>query len=1039
MCTTIKIRSIFMKKKKLSVFLLAGIMAAGGLALASCKPITEDDLDSHDSSSGEHSEEISSSEHDSSDSSSSEQNQHEHHFSTEWVKSADGHYHVCTDEGCNEKKDVAPHTYVTKKNTVDSSCDTQGYTSEVKECSVCGYVASEVKKDFQNAKSHSFTVEVEKVAPTCTTPGYTLYKCATCDATYKDIIKATGHDWDKEPTCTEGASCKNCNAILPPNGHHYHEDTSARKASTCTEQGEHKFVCEDCGDYYVTKEQELGHDFGNSQFVFDHREAVQDKECTYKLVYRNHCLTCDEDIYIQDENETVQHNLITKYVTYPTCQSVGEKGNYCTECGKFIGEKAEVPVNPNAHDWDEGTTVAGVTTFHCKNAGCTATKTSIVAGGNELNSIAKDDFTAVQELKLDHASLEFDDDSKAGFTASNISLTVDKLDPEDLGLNDDQLDKLQGNSVYDFNLFDGDTDEKVEFNEVTVRIPYELNDDDDPEALTVYYIDDDGQLHDVTATYENGFAVFKTTHFSLYCVTFMSPAERCALFGHIYGDPVTINKTCLTDGFTYQYCSRCHHIEYTDYQKATGHTYQVNETGSNQPTCTEAGHTDYLCSECGATYGYDLPALGHNYVFDKDHSKDATCTEAGHYRYVCDRDGCTDATANHTKTITIAAKGHNYVAKTVAPTCEKEGSTTYICEYCGDEDTSRKVTLPKVDHKYVYKSENSSQYIYECEYCHAENKVAKGGKALIASYAKENDFFTNSVKSLENFAISASGELAVEAYNNNEKVFSFDATDAKAFVGLDDNNMPTMSASVNYNDEVYAIYYSNGKLYLVREVPNGYHGYTVYNYDNQYVYGNNSNITASDVINNIPNIMNFFNNEVVPYIDQVVDANDGKVNEVMFNAVNSLFTASATSDGFVIRLDQTKFNTLADKVKNGTIKEVFEYIFGEDTLNPFLDRIGEYSNVSLYRALEMLKEDTGIDYKELLALIDKGVKEFSDYDSLRDLIYESSNHNVDINEYLSENYLKNHSIVGLVKENQSAARFFGNETKASYIEKTIKG
>ena len=53
---------------------------------------------------------------------------------------------------------------------------------------------------------------------------------------------------------------------------------------------------------------------------------------------------------------------------------------------------------------------------------------------------------------------------------------------------------------------------------VTVTIPYTLSEGEDPESIVVFYVDDDGILHAMPTTYENGVVSFTTDHFSYYTI-----------------------------------------------------------------------------------------------------------------------------------------------------------------------------------------------------------------------------------------------------------------------------------------------------------------------------------------------------------------------------------------------------------------------------------------------------------------------------------------------------------------------------------------
>ena len=86
----------------------------------------------------------------------------------------------------------------------------------------------------------------------------------------------------------------------------------------------------------------------------------------------------------------------------------------------------------------------------------------------------------------------------------------------------------------------------------------------------------------------------------------------------------------------------------------------------HNPTCTEAGYTEYECSECGQTKQDNVTAaLGHNYgeiIVDTA----ATCTEDGAGHKVCSRD------SSHVENVVIPATGHNFVSG--------------VCTVCGAEE-----------------------------------------------------------------------------------------------------------------------------------------------------------------------------------------------------------------------------------------------------------------------------------------------------------------------------------------------------------------
>lgn len=80
-------------------------------------------------------------------------------------------------------------------NTVEHHCTNLG----------CGY------KEEKTVSSHKLT-EVEVVKPTCTTAGYTLYRCDVCEEEFKgDFVKPTGkHTYGDTYTTEEGYKAHDC-------------------------------------------------------------------------------------------------------------------------------------------------------------------------------------------------------------------------------------------------------------------------------------------------------------------------------------------------------------------------------------------------------------------------------------------------------------------------------------------------------------------------------------------------------------------------------------------------------------------------------------------------------------------------------------------------------------------------------------------------------------------------------------------------------------------------------------------------------------
>ena len=178
-----------------------------------------------------------------------------------------------------------------------------------------------------------------------------------------------------------------------------------------------------------------------------------------------------------------------------------------------------------------------------------------------------------------------------------------------------------------------------------------------------------------------------------------------------------IAPTCTEKGYTKEVCSRCGETVLSDFTSPLGHSFSIalsegsctahgtwiytcrrcgevehiaidssnlrTETVKTEPTCTESGKEDEVCTLCGATVSTKvLPALSHDYADEFTIDKAATCTEGGSMSKHCSR--C-DAKREVTE---IPATGHEYRAQITAPTCTEEGFTTYTCSVCGDSYTA---------------------------------------------------------------------------------------------------------------------------------------------------------------------------------------------------------------------------------------------------------------------------------------------------------------------------------------------------------------
>ena len=163
-----------------------------------------------------------------------------------------------------------------------------------------------------------------------------------------------------------------------------------------------------------------------------------------------------------------------------------------------------------------------------------------------------------------------------------------------------------------------------------------------------------------------------TLHKCSHCGDSYKDNYQSAL-GHSYQLSSQKDATCTANGEKVYKCSRCG-VTKTEAVNATGHSYTTKVVA---PTCTAQGYTLYTCSKCGNNYK-------DNYTNAKGHSfgswtttKEATCTDKGSKKRSC-------TSCGYSETAEIAATGHNYTTKVVAPTCTAQGYTLHTCSKCGN-------------------------------------------------------------------------------------------------------------------------------------------------------------------------------------------------------------------------------------------------------------------------------------------------------------------------------------------------------------------
>lgn len=620
-------------------------------------------------------------------------------YETVWSSDGDYHWHASLDGIGDDGKKT--HDWVEQTSlTVAASCTHAG--SKEYKCSVCDATKSETIAQL----SHKWG-ETKTVAATCTTAGYEYKECTLADCSERTVVKqiaANGHTPITEATCLTGSKCKDCGVTISPAlGHNYVLKSS--QAATCTAEGKETYQCKGCNDTYETVvSAPKGHNVEWDERGFE--TFVGTKEVCYEIEYEGHCTNEGCNHTETKTTEITNHVFVGTIVAEATCSQTGLKAVDCTECQ--LHTEQQLAKVADAHSWDNGTTSGNITTFRCTESGCSHTKQSIVYT-EKTATVPVSELKTAGEVKLDNTTIALDDGVQSTISGSNtVNLSAETLNAGDLGMGNVGI----GDSpVYDLKLSVGGELVSELGGYVTVTVPYELSEGEDPDHIIILYINGE-KLEEVEGTYANGFVTFKTNHFSYYTVTRMNPRERCELFGHAY-TTYSEPATCLSTGYEVVFCTRCGDKSKVNIP-ALGHDWEQSVV--TEATCTAAGKTHYGCKREGCTTEYDVvnPAIGHDWVATV--YVEATCTADGNATYKCEN--CSEeysvkfAQTPHTFKITtvaatcttggyklnvcttcghknetdhVDALGHTEATKNVAPTCTADGFTLKYCSTCGEE------------------------------------------------------------------------------------------------------------------------------------------------------------------------------------------------------------------------------------------------------------------------------------------------------------------------------------------------------------------
>ena len=266
-----------------------------------------------------------------------------------------------------------------------------------------------------NASNHVDTKGTEAVSATCSSVGYTAgVFCNDCESYisgHTEIgIDANAHKWDngtvtttatckvsgvKTYTCQHNASHKKTENLGINASNHVNTKNVAEVKATCTTKGYTAGVyCNDC-QKYISGHTEIPVD--TNAHKWDNGTVTTTATCKVSGVKTYTCQHNSAHKKTENLGVNASNHVNTKNVAEvkATCTTKGyTAGVCCNDCYKYISGHTEIPVDTNAHKWDNGTVtttatckVSGVKTYTCQhNSAHKKTENLGVNASNHVNT-----------------------------------------------------------------------------------------------------------------------------------------------------------------------------------------------------------------------------------------------------------------------------------------------------------------------------------------------------------------------------------------------------------------------------------------------------------------------------------------------------------------------------------------------------------------------------------------------------------------------------------------------------------------------------
>ncbi len=634
-----------------------------------------------------------------------ERNPHNHDWSS-WVPNNDATCEIdgtetrrCQRDGCSNvenqivENSKLNHNFGNYISNNDATCEADGTETGTCQREGCGKIDT---RTVEGSKlGHDFGEWVYNNDATCETDGTETKSCrrSGCDKTETQtkVDSKLGHNWVngeklKDANCVHGAeyryTCFNdethtktlFEGDVNPDNHSYGEEWTSNDDATCENDGTKYRDCQNgCGvqDTQTDTGSALGHDY---ELV----ETISEATCTTQAKNKYVCKHDSSHIEERFEGELNPDNhSFGEWISNndATCESDGTEYR---ECQHGCGEKQTQTDIDSAlgHDYELTETISEATcTTQAKNRYVCKHDPSHIEEREEgeldpNNHSYGEVWTSNNDATCENDGTKYKECQYGCGTKDTQTDTGSALGHEfgDWTYNNDATCEADGTETRSCNRSGCDKTETQ--NKVGTKIDHVWEKGDKVNDANCMH----GDEYKYTCT-------FNANHTKTEYEGEINPAN------HSFGEEWTSNNdaTCESDGTKYREClNGCLAREtQTDIGSALGHDYKLTETIS-VATCTTQAKNKYVCqhdpSHIEERVEGELDPNNHN--LQEIDKVDANCTENGHIDYKCQDCG-------HETSVVIDALGHDWDdgVVTIQPTETEKGEKTYTCKVCGETRT----------------------------------------------------------------------------------------------------------------------------------------------------------------------------------------------------------------------------------------------------------------------------------------------------------------------------------------------------------------